>query len=200
MEIARLVLDYLKIILSWPVITAIAIIYFLRLFKEPISDFLSRLVKGQVYGVTVEATTPSEQRKEVQETSVPKPQADIEKYISENPQEVLKEYARVLNGYWFERGYNLIYGTQIALLEHLLSKGVDGDFYVNVFPFYQNFLNRSNLTTTQMADYLGFLRDMKFIDITSDGDDLRVKITPYGVDFLSYIKGQYPYSYKYKAF
>jgi len=195
MEIVKLVLEYFKIILSWPVITGILIIYFLRLFKWPLSNFLNRMVKSQIYGLTVEAMTLSEQRKEL-----PEPKADLEKYISENPQEIIEEYNRIFRGYWFERGYNLIFGTQILLLEHLLSKGTEGDFYVNLFSFYQDFLNRSNLTTTQMADYLGFLCDMKFIDMMGEGIDLCVKITPCGTDFLSYIKGQYLYSYKYKAF
>jgi len=101
--------------------------------------------------------------------------------------------------YWFERTFNIIYGTQIDLLEYLSAKGTDGDRYVNLLVFYNEFVKRSGLASTQMADYLGYLHSMRFVEYRGEGSDLIVKITPYGVNFLSYIKGQYPSTYKYKA-
>lgn len=116
----------------------------------------------------------------------------MEKYIRENPKQVAQEYIKTFNAYYFERAYNLIYGTQISLLEHLSQKGDQGDSYVNLFRFYNEFLSRSNLTSTQMADYIGFLRDAKFVEQFGSDNDFRIRISPYGIDFLSYIKGQYP--------
>ena len=200
MEIAKIVLDYLQTFLSWPVVSAIVIIYFLKLFKEPLSDFFRRMIKGQVYGVALEASSPSEQRKEIKEGKIPQSQEAIEKYIQENPKEVIKEYLRILQSYWFERAYNLIYGTQISLLEHLSTKGEDGEYYVNLFSFYKEFQDRSQLFSTQMADYIGFLQDMKFIEYAGEGSNLKVKITPFGIDFLSYLKSQYSASYKFRPF
>ena len=51
-----------------------------------------------------------------------------------------------------------------------------------------------------MADYLGFLVDVGFVEHVGQGHDINTKITPYGVDFLSYIKTQYPLAYKHIAF
>ena len=198
MEIAKIVLAYIQTLLSWPVISAFMLVYFLNLFKEPLSDFFRRIVKGQVYGVSLEASSPFEQRKEIKEGL--KSPEDIEKYIKENPKDVLKDYLQVFNRYWFERAYNLIYGTQIELLEHLATKGAGGENYINLFTFYDKFLTRSQSVSTQMTDYIRFPRDMKFIESVGEGNDLRIKITPYGMDFLSYIKDQYPGSYKYKIF
>ncbi len=200
MQIASIVLEYLRVLLSWPVIAGLVALYFLIQFRDPLSDFLKRMVRGQIGAVTLEAARPSEQSKEIKMTEAPKTQDEIEKYISENPQQVIKEYIRTFNAYWFEKAFNLIYGTQISLLEHLLSKGTDGDAYINLYSFYQEFLNRSNLTATQFADYVGFLRDAKFVEIETVANDMRGKITPYGTDFLSYIQVQYKYSYKLKAF
>lgn len=200
MEIAKIVLAYIQVLLSWPVVSAIVIVFFLKLFKEPLSNLFRRIVRGQVYGVSLEASNPSEQRKEIKEGPTPQSQEAIEKYIKENPKEVIRDYLRVFNGYWFERAYNLIYGTQVNLLEHLTTKGTEGDSYINLFMFYNEFLNRSQFSSTQMADYIGFLVDMKFVELFGEGSNLRVKITPYGVDFLSYIKSQYPTSYKYRVF
>ena len=64
---------------------------------------------------------------------------------------------------------------------------------MNLVRFYNDFVNRSGLQTTQMADYVGFLKDARFIAFFGDGQDVRVHITPTGVNFLSYVKGQYPH-------
>ena len=72
-----------------------------------------------------------------------------------------------------------------------------GQLY-NLFQFYADFIVRSNLTLTQMADYIGFLREARFVEQVGSDTDLRIRITPYGLDFLSYIKGQYP-AYKLKV-
>ena len=66
--------------------------------------------------------------------------------------------------------------------------------------FYNEFVKRSKLVSTQMADYIGFLEDGRFIEFVGEGSELNVKITPHGINFLSYIKGQYPVTYKYRLF
>ena len=127
MQIADLILEYLKVFMSWQVVVLLLGL----IFKTPFSNFLQRLVKGEAYGVRVEASTPSEQRKEVKESSVKFQTEDaIIKYVKDNPEEVIKEFRRTINGYWFERAYNLIYGSQIELLEHLSEKGTKGNNYI----------------------------------------------------------------------
>lgn len=200
MQVANLVLEFVKVIISWPIAVFVLGLLFIRTFKDPISDFFRRIVRGQAYGVRVEAATPSEQRKEAQESEAFKTPDEVEKYVKENPKEVIAQYLRVQNGYWFERAYNLIYGTQISLLEYLQTKGADGDKYVNLVPFYTEFLSRSKFQTTQFADYLAFLAEMRFIEYEGQDTDLKVHITPYGINFLSYIQGQYSTSYKHRPF
>lgn len=194
---ADIILQYIKAFLTWPVVTLIIAF----MFRSAISNFLRRLVKGEgPGGWKLEAATPSEQRREIRDIPQPKSETESEKYIRENPKAAIKEYIRTFNAYWFERAYNLIYGTQIALLEYLQTKGDRGDKYINLVTFYNDFLRRSRFTGTQMADYLGFLKDTQFIEYAGEDTDITVKITPYGVDFLSYIKIQYRISYKYRVF
>lgn len=200
MQVANLVLEYVKALVTWPLAVFILGVIFIRTFREPISDFFRRIVRGEAYGVRLEAATPSEQKKEAEESEAFKTPDEIEKYVKENPKEVIEQYLRVQNGYWFERAYNLIYGTQISLLEYLQTKGTDGEKYVNLVPFYTDFLSRSKLQTTQFADYLGFLAQMRFIEYEGQDTDLTARITPYGTNFLSYIQGQYTTSYKYRPF
>jgi len=194
---ANIVLQYIKVFLSWPFITLLIVL----VFKDAISNFLNRLVKGKgPGGWQFEAATPSEQRKEIKDTPQPQSENEIEKYVKENPKDVIKEYQKAINTIWFERAYNIIYGTQMALLEYLATKGTKGEKYINLTMFYNDFLKRSKFINTQIADYLGFLKDALFIDYIGSDNDITVRITPYGVNFLSYIKLQYPVAYKYKIF
>ena len=190
-------LQEVRTFLTWPVVTLIMAF----MFKSSIADFLRRLVKGEgPGGWKFEATKPAEQQQEIKDKSLVQPEDKTEQYVKDNPKLVIQEFKRTFNAYWFERAYNLIYGTQIEVLEHLETKGDKGDKYINLTPFYNEFLRRSKFTTTQLAHYLGFLKDAQFIEYLGEGANLTARITPYGVDFLSYIKTQYALAYKYKIF
>ena len=169
------------------------------MFKEPLSDFFKKIKRASAYGASIETFNPPDQQKEIKENPPSLSQEDdMEKYIRENPKKVKEEYVRIYNGYWFERAYNLIYGTQIDLLEYLIEKGTNGESYVNLYKFYQEYINRSQLHSYQFADYIGFLKNMNFIEMSGEGTNLVVKINPLGIDFISYIKGQYSNSYKFR--
>ncbi len=196
MEIADLIKRYLEVFLSWPVIILIIFV----IFKNEISDFLKRLVKGEALGMRLEATRPSEQQKEAKEALPAKTKSEIEAYIRDNPELVSTEYIRLWNGYIFERTFNFIFGTQIDLLEHLLDKGDEGEKYINLAGFYNEHNKRLGKQSIQMADYLGYLKASSFIKYEREGSEFNVTITPYGADFLSYIKTYYSLVYKIKAF
>lgn len=200
METAKIILQYFRVVLGWPVIILILGIIFLKWFKEPISDFFRRIVRGEAYGVRIEASNPLEQQKEAKQTSQPQSHDEIERYVKDNPTKVVEEYVKLLSKYWFERIFNLIFGTQIELLEYLSKKGNDGDKYVNLMGFYSKFVMRAGSASYQIGDYFGFLKAMRVIEYVGRGSELSVKITPFGVNFLSYIKSQYGPVYKYKPF
>jgi len=106
---------------------------------------------------------------------------------------------KLLKTYTFEQSFNIIYGTQIKLLEHLSKKGALGDKYSNLENFYLDFFMRTEgKTTTTREDHLGFLEGKRYIKYVGKGDERIVKITPHGNNFLSYIKEQYKFLYKYK--
>jgi len=200
MKIAEIILRYLEVFLAWPVIISIVVVIFLKWFKAPISDFIKRLVKVEAYGSRAEAIGPSEQQKGSKKDLPTKSKSEIEMYIRDNPNLVVAEYSRLLNWYVFEHAFNIIYGTQIDLLEHLSNKGDKGESYINLVDFYYKHINRVGTYSYMMVDYLGFLKEYKFIDVEDEGSELSVKITPYGIDFLSYIKTNYSLVYKYKPF
>lgn len=195
MGINEIIQRYLQIVLTWQVVFIILAF----MFRKSIREFLGRITKGEGYGFRLEAGTAVEQQKEVKK-DISQTEDEIEAYVKDHPKEAIIEYKKVLNSYWFERIYNMIYGTQITLLEYLLDKKSNGDVYINLVSYYNEFVKRSRLYNVQMANYLGFLKAMNLIEYQGEGNNLIVKITPYGLDFLSYIKGQYQSAYRYKAF
>ena len=143
----------------------------------------------QAYGVSLEVAG-EQQKASVTETHIARPENVIESYIRNNPNEVVMEFQSAYNAYFLERTLNAIFGSQLRLLKHLLVKGDEGDSYAALHSFYAEYWDSTNL---EFAHYLGFLKQSNFIRY--EGDPMRVCITPYGTDFLSYIKSQYAESF-----
>lgn len=200
MEITNIILQFLKVLFSWPVITLVLVISFLKLFKGPISSFIRRFIKGEAYGVKIEASSPTEQRKEAEKLPQIQPEYVLEKYIKENPKEVIKDLIDITKKYHFERIFNIIYGTQISLLDYLNTRGDIGDKYINLVTYYNDYILRSKLFSAKIEDYFGFLSAMRLIEFYGERSNLSLRITPLGINFLSHIKIEYPATYKYKSF
>jgi len=196
MPTSEIILHYFEVFLGWPVIILIVFI----IFKGAISDFLRRLVKGEALGMRLEARKPFEQQKETRETLPAKSDAEIENYISDNPSLLIEEYKKVAKALMFERVFNVIYGTQISLLEHLSKKGSEGDKYINLVSFYNECIKLQRNSSYQRVNYFGFLKECAFIEYSGEGSDKIVKITPRGIDFLSYISANYPLGFKFKQY
>ena len=200
MVISNIVLQYLKVLLSWPVITLILVMSFIKLFKDPISDFIRRLIKGEAYGVKFQASNPAEQKKDAKEIPQIQPENEIERYVKDNPKEAIQTIIDISRKFRFERIFNIIYGTQINLLVHLNTKGESGDKYINVLSYYNDFIARSRLYSAKIEDYFGFLHSMQLIEFFGEGTSFSVRITPEGAHFFSYIRSEYPATFNYKPF
>ncbi len=63
--------------------------------------------------------------------------------------------------------------------------------------FYYYFIVRSKLVvTTTETKYFEFLKDMRYIEYVGEGEEQIVKITPLGLNFLSYVKELYRTTYR----
>jgi len=200
MEIAEIVLSYIQVLLNWPFLGACLIFTFILIFKEQIGDFLSRLIRGKVGGLSVEANKPLKQEKVIKEGKIKNPKDRAIEYMKNFPEEAFKGYVNTYNAYFFERTFNIIFGSQINLLEHLDNKKDKKEKWINLFTFYNDFLMKTVPPRVTFDQYLGFLESCKFIKITSRENENIVEITPYGSNFLSYIKSQHPTMYKHKFF
>jgi len=208
-QIADLVLRYLDVIFRWPVAVLALGLTGMLLFRKPLSDFFSRVTSAGAYGFQLSAATPQGQAAPAKKPDAPElanvveqqpapPQQgpplvppQVVQYVQQNPGLVVEEYLRVFNAYRYERAFNLLYGTQIHMLQFLVTKGTEGEAYTNLALFYEEFRRRAPDSKYQMPDYVRFLHTLGFIDYFGVEPNVRIRITPAGLGFLSYIRSEY---------
>jgi len=196
MEILEIILRYLQVFLNWPFIFIVIIF----LFRKQISEFLMRLTKGKLANFFTFEAPPLKQEKALKEDKIKNPKDRAIEFTRINTEKAFEEYVKTYNAYFFERTFNIIFGSQIDLLEYLANKENKNEKWVNLFTFYYNFMMKTVPPRVTFDQYLGFLESCKFIKIMIKDNEKIVEISPYGSDFLFYLKSQYPIGYKYKLF
>lgn len=203
MEILKSLIELLK----WPVVVIIIALF----FKKPLSGLLNRIksIKGGKYALDTEpqqnqikAGTASEAKEtkiEKIEKSLNVISEDTRKIFQEainketeidkikNPEEkskALYNYAEALYIHLqFGRIYNLIFGSQISLLNHLNSSHIETIDSIKFF--YDNAVTKyPHLKNYPYENYLSFLQEQGLINIS---DKNKITITSIGRDFLKYL-------------
>lgn len=113
-------------------------------------------------------------------------------YVIKNPAETIVEYRRLLFDYNCERLFNSIYGTQISLLEFLAARPTEGITLPEIAPFHSAHQAFVGHTGYQLRDFVTFLLVFGVLLAEGPPENQRYRITQYGVEFLSYIKANYP--------
>jgi hypothetical protein len=196
MKNEEIILQCLQIVFDWPLVAIISIF----LFRKQISDFVSRLIRGKI-GIFSAEATPPKQEKVIVENNEKNPLIQM---MKDDPENAYHEILKLYEDYFYERSFNIIYGTQINLLDHLNKKPDKSEKYNFIFvKFYCKHLGKKPKITKPYNQYLDFLEINKFIEILNadkTNNEKILKITPSGIKFLSYIKAHYPERYKNKPF
>jgi hypothetical protein len=234
LEIAKLVLEYLRACTSPQLIAGGVAVYVLEKHSAPVSGFLSRLTKMTLSGISAEAVSPvsvqepiavestasaeallgaTETRQLVATTAASTtgvPTLGKEAISGRLPglsepdtgpvREDLKQTKIALltteQALVYERILNVIWGTQLALLGHLSSRGGTGEKQAELFTlFYQTHVNSvraANLSPVRFEPYMGFLTANKLIEFTGVADDPHLRLAPQGMQFVSYVQSRYP--------
>lgn len=225
-----LLLEYLKVLFSWPPIAlVIAVIFFWR-FQTAINGLMGRIVEGSILGQTIKAAPPiqspelsgeedflSKKAAEAQlQTNVqpnvtapeplppeladdPQAPAAVE-WVKNNPVQTVMEYKRIMLNISFERLFNLIYGTQIFLLEFLASRPNESVSLTELGKFYMQYLSMPGSVAYSQQNYMNFLVNFGVIVEAPLPNQQSYRITPHGIQFLSYIKLNYPQGWYQRAF
>jgi hypothetical protein len=91
MEIAKLVLEYLKVLLSAPVILSLVAILFILLFREDIKALILRIAKIKLPGGTEVSTPQSNQLAVEEQKPVPQPSVDDQVPVSGLPTDLTQQ-------------------------------------------------------------------------------------------------------------
>ena len=225
-----MLLEYIKVILSWPPIALLIAIIFISRFRNAIDDFLKRIVEGNIFGQAFKAVPPvqqaalqgetedrlaraaeenpqpnSGQTHEAHDQLPPELAADplaraAVAYVRNNPAQTVIEYKRVFFAYNSERLFTRIYGTQVALLEFLASRAGTSTPLTLLSQFHIEHQKLAGSTEYQLRDYVNFLVGFGVIAVDGTEGAYEYSVTQHGVEFLSYIKANYPANWNQRAF
>ena len=222
----QMLLEYIKVLLSWPPIALVTAILLISRFRGAIDDFLKRLVEGTIFGQAFKAVPPPQQSGSAGVTEdrlalaaeaappistlageVLPPQLAGDPlapaavaYVRNNPADTVIEYKRVLFAYNFERLFMRIYGTQIALLEFLALRPDTPAPLSVLAQFHDEHQQKAGSTEYQLRDYVQFLVGFGVVAVFGPENAYEYKVTQHGVEFLSYIKANYPANWNQRAF
>lgn len=224
----ELLLEYLKVLFSWPPIALVIAFIFISRFRGAIDDFLNRIIEGNIFGQAFKAVPPRQQpggpratedrlalaaeahpqENGVQQVEEPLPPelandplapAAIA-YVKNNPAQTVIEYKRILFSYNSERLFTRIYGTQIALLEFLAAHPDEPASIMRLAQFHEEHQQKAGSTEYQLRDYINFLVSYGVVSVSGPEHALEYRITQHGVEFLSYIKANYASIWNQRAF
>lgn len=225
-----MLLEYLKVLLSWPPVAFLIALLFVARFRGAIDDFLKRLVEGNIFGQVFKAVPPAQQsipagatedRLAVAAEAAPQVSAAAVQvavgqlppelagdplapaavaYARSNPAQTVIEYKRVLFAYNAERLFVRIYGTQIALLEYLTLKGGASVPLAELTQFHDEHQKKSGSGEYQLREYVNFLVGFGVIAVSGPENSYEYRITQHGAEFLSYIKANYPAYWNQRAY
>jgi hypothetical protein len=218
-----LTLEFLKTILSGPVVTLTIAILLLYFFHEDVSTLLGRVESADFFGQKVKVYPPNQQAAAVNEPDelkteieeapannepqvvVPNDLADDPEaagsiaYIHSNAAETYRIYKNLRTELRYEQIFGNIYGTQVNLLKSL---NADPETPVHKDAVEKAFAQHKLLApnTPNSDNWLLFLVNHRLLEVDGTAELPIYRISQFGRDFLSYIKRNYPYIWNSKPF
>jgi hypothetical protein len=212
MEWARLALEYLKVLLSTPVIIGIVCIWFICRFAASIRMVLERRdvkVKGPggieaSFGGQAQAGVAEEVRRVQADTrltpgagaltvtgATPEVRVTGEQAPAAMPPEQVQRLQTIARWWMYERLYRAIFRSQIELLFFLARRPNGQARWNELTPFYEQAVPRGPAGAYPFENYLNYLRITSLVQwATPDsGQDTIVTLTVWGREFLQYLTG-----------
>jgi len=187
-------------ILVWPAVALFIGLILIVCFKKPITNVIMRIKNVNAKGVGIDVVSQAVRKEEISKdhmdllvnrftTFLMPIENEIDKWIStksiESQTEIintLKSHAALwLLAYRYELIYNIIFGTQITLLQYINSKPL-GVTLIETEPYFSKStgLGLNNFSHEQ---YLNYLLSSELVEFK----DNKYFITTYGKGFLHYL-------------
>lgn len=185
-----MLLEYLKVAFSWPTVTLVVVLLLAKRFQAPVAGMLARVKSWKGWGTEVELGDGGAQQIE----AAKKPADENEDLLTQNsndPVRARNEILRLWRLYNFERYFNVIFGTQMRLLEHLRKMGQTGEQVTELERFYTEHQTLAGESQSTQESYIAFLKQTELIEFFVDGDVPKARISETGIMFLAYILQTY---------
>ncbi len=189
-EWADLVIEFLRIVVSWPLVILVLGLIFFHKFRENIADLIKRLAEFGFPGGGAKFTQPPA-------GGSPTPSLDDVRQRVEAERDFATQTALHFGKmWWFEKIWNNIYKSQIEILEALANLPQGGSirwqdihdrFYLPVVRAVPGF---SAYPFPQYMSFLGNTANFVTWDLTVDPQNPPVTITTLGREFLTYMATQ----------
>ena len=115
-------------------------------------------------------------------------------YIAEDRQKAKEEYARLYGLYIYEKLFNLIFGTQLMLLERLERDYPQEMEYDYARIYWLEHCTRIRNQNYSFNAYIDFLKKSLLISVENN----IIKLSLFGSNFLLYIRSAYSLTYRSK--
>ena len=199
MDQARLALDYLDVVI-WPLLVAAVVWLLVTKFRAEFAALIGRIKSLSSPLGTVQMT----EQQTAEPEGIPAVVAFLSNILARKEEEIVQhklvttnvavELERYRLGYFFERTYRVIYGTQINLLRYLSYTGGASADELSHFNEEHLRLMRAAWPAYNYApaSYLGFLQSSSLITV----QDGKYSITELGRSFLQWMAAEVLYPAK----
>jgi hypothetical protein len=204
------ILEYLKVLLSWPPLTIGFLIFLCLRFRGQVGSLIDRIKRVKAFGgefetnpsaaqltaaealpapptgtaqaVTLE-TNPSDADVAAKPTPAPEP-IDV---VSQDPAKAKAEILKWWSIAKWESVLNAIFGTQLRMLLALAQVPATGETLENLKPFYLEHVQHAGAFAVPQANFQNFLIGNFLMRIEGD----RVFITQFGQQFFAHAAATY---------
>ena len=186
LDLSKIIGEKIFILLqSFPFIIFIIVL----IFRKQIALKISDMSHANIAGHSLDFQKKAQDNIATQEVS--KNYDELTKLIASNPKNAKDEYLKLTTHLHYERTFNLIFGTQIMLLEKLEKSVPNGQPYEDLRIFWLESCRLFKNDSYGYEQYIGFLKTALLITYNNKN----IVLSTGGKDFLNYIRNYYPVTY-----
>ena len=186
-----LILEYLKVLLAWPLLTMVVLTVALFSFRAEIRSLINRIRAFEGFGAKVDASPLADAQGTQSAVAPPLGKTPLDE-VSSDPAKASAEILKWWSIAKFEGVLNRIFGTQFRMLQVLAHSPTTGETVANLTPFHAEHLQLAGAIAVPFGSFFAFLTSNMLIRLDgAEGPEQRVFVTQLGADFLKHVIATY---------
>lgn len=186
-----LALEYLKVLLSWPVLTGAIALTVIFVFRAELRKLIDRIRKIEGFGTKLDTGGSLAESQEAPQAPPTDAEAVLDA-VSRDPAKARQEILRWFEIAQHEHTLNLIFGSQLKLLTALAQNPGGVETMANLSPYYLEHQQLAGTIAAPLGNFFGFLIQRHLVSLDGDPSaDQRVTLTDRGRNFVDHVAKQY---------